>query len=56
MTQGPLQDKYEDVQTTLRAAGDRIKEALQARSLDPLTPDVNESLQSLLALELPKGQ
>ncbi|HNN96442.1 MAG TPA: CHAT domain-containing protein [Pseudomonadota bacterium] len=55
MMQGPLQDKYEDVQTTLKAAGDRIKEALQARSLDPLTPDVNESLQSLLALELPKA-
>lgn len=55
MLQGPLRDKYEDVQTTLKEAGDRIKEALQARSLDPLTPDVNENLQSLLALELPKA-
>lgn len=55
MNQGPLQDKYEDARATLQPAGELIKQALQTKSLTPLTSDMNDGLKSLLALELPKA-
>lgn len=53
--EGTIQDKYEDALVTLETAGQQIKEAQNKKSCEPLTLELNENLQSLLALELPKA-
>lgn len=53
--EGSIRDKYEDALATLEAAGQQIKEAQTQKSLAGLTSELNENLQSLLALELPKA-